>query len=506
MGQTTLILMILTVISKIFGFVRESVMAAFIGAGELKSVYTTANTIPLLISNIIAGGIVAGYIPMYNKVKNDMGEDEAKSFTSNLINILMIFALISLALVFVFAKQISKLLSPGLDGQWLDLAANYTRIIMFTVFAFLYASVIKGYLNLKDNFIDPAISGLIINVLIIFTIILFYKFQNPYLLIIGALVSNIIQYVRFPYVAKKLGYEHKRFINFRDPYLKLMLILSVPIILSSAAGEISIIVDNAMGSAFFGKESVAHIYYAKTMLGFVLGVITMTVTTVTYPEIAKLGQKSLISKMKVKVRSAVILALVLVVPAAFGMIVLANPIIELAFQRNAFTSSDTYIVASLMKFYAPYVIFWSITKIVSNSFYSIGSPKIPVIIILLQQFINLVLNIVLINFFDLNGLAFATTISTAIGCLLIIKKFSDTFGKSNDKFYISIMKILIASTLMSTIARLSFSFMIGKFNLTLSLFLSVIISGLIYSLIIYLSNIEEIEKYLVSFFKSRSKK
>ena len=95
MGQTTIVLMILTVISKIFGFVRESVMASYIGAGELKSVYTTANTIPLLISNIIAGGIVAGYIPMYNKAKNEIGEDGAKSFTSNLINIMMIFALLS---------------------------------------------------------------------------------------------------------------------------------------------------------------------------------------------------------------------------------------------------------------------------------------------------------------------------------------------------------------------------------------------------------------------------
>ena len=506
MGQTTLILMILTVISKIFGFVRESVMAAFIGAGELKSVYTTANTIPLLISNIIAGGIVAGYIPMYNKVKNDIGEDEAKMFTSNLINILMVFALISLALVFVFAKPISKLFSPGLDGYWLELAANYTRIIMFTVFAFLYASVIKGYLNLKGNFIDPVISGLIINIFIIFTTILFYKFKNPYVLIFGALISNVIQYIRFPFVAKKLGYKHRKFINLSDPYLKLMLFLSVPIIISSAAGEISIIVDNAMGSAFFGKESVAHIFYAKTMLGFVLGVITMTVTTVTYPEIAKLGQNNLINEMKYKVRSAVVLVLVLVIPATLGMIVLSNPIIELAFQRNAFTSSDTYIVSSLMMCYAPYVIFWSITKVISNSFYSIGRPKTPVVIILIQQFINLVLNIVLIQFFDLNGLALATTISTLVGCLLIIKKFNDTFGKSKDKLYISIIKIFIVSVSMSIIAKLSYTFMVYKFNMTLSLFLSVIISGLFYIVMVYLLKIKEIEIYIDSFLKNRRNK
>ena len=75
MGQTTLILMILTVISKIFGFVRESVMAAYIGAGELKSIYATATSIPTMLTGMIASGIISGYIPIYNRIENDEGED-----------------------------------------------------------------------------------------------------------------------------------------------------------------------------------------------------------------------------------------------------------------------------------------------------------------------------------------------------------------------------------------------------------------------------------------------
>ena len=89
MGQTTIILMIITILSKIFGFVRESVMAAFIGAGDLKSIYTTAMTIPLIMTGIVITGLKSAYIPVYNKVRNEKGDDHANTFTSNLINILL---------------------------------------------------------------------------------------------------------------------------------------------------------------------------------------------------------------------------------------------------------------------------------------------------------------------------------------------------------------------------------------------------------------------------------
>ncbi|MDU2584820.1 MAG: lipid II flippase MurJ, partial [Anaerococcus prevotii] len=92
MGQTTIMLMFVTVISKIFGFLRESVMASYIGAGDLKSIYTTANTLPVVIANFVAVGIISGFIPIYNKAKKEEGEEVAEEFTSNIFNILMVFA------------------------------------------------------------------------------------------------------------------------------------------------------------------------------------------------------------------------------------------------------------------------------------------------------------------------------------------------------------------------------------------------------------------------------
>lgn len=502
MGQTTILIMILTIVSKVFGFLRESFMAYYIGAGELKSIYTTATTIPNILVGIVSAGFISGYIPIMTQIKNNRGDEEANKYTSNLINLFMIYGTFVLILVFIFAEPLSKLFSPDLKHESLNLAKNYTRIIIFSIYAFLYASVIRGYLNFNGNFIDPVLSGIIFNIFIIATTILTGIFNNPYILIFGVLLSYVIQYIKYPSASKKNGFKYYKYINFNDKDVIQLLIIIVPIILSSAVDQLSILVDNTMASAFFGVASVSKIFYAKTMLNFIMGVVTMTVATVSFPEIARLGQTGEIDGMKRSVSSAIILTMILVIPATFGMMALSNPIIKLAFERNAFTSEDTLIVSSLMVSYGPFIIFTSFMKIFGNAFYAINDSKTPVKIILIQQAVNIVLNFILINFFGLNGLAIATAISTAIGAVIMFIAFKNKFGRMNFKANLaSITKITIASLIMSAVAIMVYNFGLSIFGSTISLIIAVALAGSIYLLSIIILKLDEINKLLDYFNK-----
>lgn len=492
MGQTTIVLMIITILSKIFGFVRESVMAAFIGAGELKSIYTTAMTIPAMLVGVVANGIVSGYIPIYSKVVEEEGEDSANRFTYNLINILMIFGLLIFLLIFFFASPICKILSPDLTGESLKLAVNYTRIIMISIFVLLYSCVIKGFLNTRGNFIDPAFTGIILNVIIIISVILTYRLDNLYILIVGALLGYIIQFIRFPFVSRKLGFKYKMEVDFSDKFIKMIFIMMVPILISSAADQISLAIDNSMASAFFGISSISKIYYSKTLLNFIMTVVTLSVVTVTFPDIAKLGQSGDIVGMKEKLSSSIVFSMILVIPATFGMMALSNPIVKLAFERNAFTSMDTEIVASLIVAYGPYIIFASLIKILSNGFYSIGDSKTPFRIVMIQQLANLLMNFVLSKLFGLNGLAYSTSLSTLISSVLLIIVFSKKVGRFDDKDnMIAIVKIFISSVVMSGFAI--YMYKIVSFSLIINLFLSVLASGLVYILMLKILKVKEFD-------------
>lgn len=492
MGQTTIVLMIITILSKIFGFVRESVMAAFIGAGELKSIYTTAMTIPAMLVGVVANGIVSGYIPIYSKIVEEEGEDSANRFTYNLINILMIFGFLIFLLIFFFASPICKILSPDLTGESLKLAVNYTRIIMISIFMLLYSCVIKGFLNTKGNFIDPAFTGIILNIIIIISVILSYRLDNLYILIVGALLGYIIQFIRFPFVSRKLGFKYKVEVDFSDKFIKMIFIMMVPILISSAADQISLAIDNSMASAFFGISSISKIYYSKTLLNFIMTVVTLSVVTVTFPDIAKLGQSGDIVGMKEKLSSSIVFSMILVIPATFGMMALSNPIVKLAFERNAFTSMDTEIVASLIVAYGPYIIFASLIKILSNGFYSIGDSKTPFRIVMIQQLANLLMNYVLSKLFGLNGLAYSTSVSTLISSVLLIIVFSKKVGRFDDKDnMIVIVKIFISSVVMSGFAICLYK--IVSFSLIINLFLSVIASGLVYILMLKILKVKEFD-------------
>ena len=501
MGQTTLMLMIITIISKVFGFVREGVMAYYIGAGDLKSIYTTANTLPVVVSNFVAMGIISGFIPIYNRAKNEEGEEAAEEFTSNIFNILMRFGLGAVIFGIVFARPFSKILSPSLEGEWLDLATNYTRIMMFAVFAYLYSAIFRGYLNLKGNFFDPAITGILMNIVIIIFTVITGKTGNPYFLIVGALLGNVLQYILFPKAVRQAGYEHKKIIDIHNKYVRNLMLVAVPIVVSSAAGELSIIADNSMASYFFGKAAVAKLFYSKTMLTLITGVITVSVTTAIFPKISSLGQSGKIVDMKSSISSAVVTTLSLVIPAAVGMMVLSRPIIELVFERKAFTSDDTVIVAGLLSAYAPYIIFQSLTDVVDRGFYAVGDSKTPVVIVVIQQVINIILNFILIKYFDLKGLAFATVLSTLLGSMMMIYKFRDNFGSFNFKnTLISLAKITLATGIMAFLANRIYLVLAIKINHVLALFGAIIVAALVYIFLILIARIPEVMKLVNQFY------
>ncbi len=507
MGQTTLMLMFITIISKVFGFLREAVMASYIGAGDLKSIYTTANTLPVVVANFFAVGIISGFIPIYNRAKNEEGIDSAEKFTSNIFNILMIFATIAIILGLIFAKQFSKILSPDLEGDTLKLAANYTRVMMFAVYAYLYSAVFRGYLNIKGDFLNPAITGIIMNIIIIIFTVLTGKTGNAYLLIIGALLGNILQYILFPKATRDKGYHHHKIIDLSNKYVKQLMVIAIPVIISSAAGEISIIVDNSMASAYFGKASISKLFYAKTMLTLITGVITVSVTTALFPKIAELGQANKINSMKKSISSSLVTTLLLVVPATVGMAVLAHPIIELVFERNAFTPEDTIAVSSLLMSYAPFVIFQSISDVVDRGFYAVGDSKTPVIIVVIQQGFNILFNIIFIKFYGINGLAIATVVSTFIGSILMIYKFRDNFGSFKFKTaLLSILKIVIATAAMGLIANFMYKLLENNMPHVVAVLLAIFIAAIVYGFLILIARIPEVMELINTIYHKKLRK
>src|SRR5699024_10736107 len=149
------------------------------------------------------------------------------------------------------------------------------RIIMFAIFAYFYSAVYRGYLNMKGNFIIPATTGIIMNVIIIVFIIASGLANKPYILALGCLLGNVFQYILFPKTARKLGYRHHWNIDIHNKYVRMLALISIPVIVSAAAGEIALTVDNTMASYYFGHNTIGVLRYAKQLLALITGIITV---------------------------------------------------------------------------------------------------------------------------------------------------------------------------------------------------------------------------------------
>lgn len=509
MGQTAFMLMFVTIFSKIFGFVREAVMAYFYGAGDITASYRVANTLPVIIANLVANGIIFGFIPMYNKVKNEKGEEEAESFTSNIFNILLVIAMVAVVIGFIFARTFCMIFSPALadDPENLKMAVTFTRIIMFAIFAYFYSAVYRGYLNMKGNFIIPATTGIIMNVIIIFFIVASGLGNNPYILAFGCLAGNVLQYILFPRTAKKLGYKHHWNIDIHNKYVKQLILISLPVIVSAAAGEIALTVDNTMASYYFGHDSIGILGYSKQLLAMITGIITVSVTTSIFPTISYLGQKGKFDEMKTNISSAIVLTMILVIPAAIGMMALSKPIVSLVYGRGDFDQAAVMGTSLMLSAYAPYVIFQSFSDIIDKGFYSVGDSKTPVIVVVIQQILNIIFNFVMIRFFKIQGLAIATVVSCLIGAILMSFKFRQNFGRMRLKTTVySLVKITILSLIMGLIVVKLYGFLSQSMGNLSSIMITVIVAMIFYGFFILLARIPEVMSMINKFYHKYIKK
>ena len=248
-----------------------------------------------------------------------------------------------------------------------------------------------------------------------------------------------------------------------------------------------------MASAFFGKAAISKLFYSKTMLTMITGVITISVTTALFPKIAELGQLGKIGQMKERISSSVVSTMLLIIPASIGMAVLSEPIIGVVFERNAFTRNDTIIVAALLTAYAPNNIFQSIVDVVDRGFYAVGDSKTPVIVVLIQQFLNVIFNLIMIKFFGIEGLAYATVLSTAVGTVLMLFQFRKKFGSFNFKSsLISLVKISLATVVMALVAYFTNKALAGVAPRVVALFVAIFLAMLVYGLLILLARIPEV--------------
>lgn len=445
----------LTFLSRIFGYLRDVVVAYYFGASYQTDAFYVAYRIPNLLRRLFAeGSITVAFIPVFtNYLKNDNAEakNALNSIFSSLFYILIIVSLLGV----IFSPYLIKLFALGFDKETFDLAVKLNRIMFPYILFISLAALAMGVLNSIGHFFAPAFSPVLFNLITIGSVIFFHSyFKQPILsLALGVIAGGVFQLlINFPFlkIASFMFAFSKRIFH---PAVKTLGILVAPQLFGVAVYNINILV-NTQFASFMPPGTVTYLFFSERLVEFPLGVIAVSIATVMLPKLSTDAALKNVDEFKSSYIYFLRLMLLIMVPALIGLIVLRVPLCNVLFQRGEFTYPAALNTAQALLGYSLGICAVGGIRVTVPAFYALKDTKTPVYIAFMAFFINILFGYTLGFSLSLNhfGLALASSISSIFNFLLLFyllnKRVKDLVSRNLILYF---GKILLASILMGTL-------------------------------------------------------
>lgn len=498
MKGISIILMILTVLSKILGAVRIATLSRLFGTGVEAAAFNLAMSIPVVVFSFIAVGITTGFIPTYKRLEENQGVKVADRFTSNLANITIVITVILIILSEIFAKQLTYLFAFKLNDAARELTTIFLRISLVSLLPIAIATVYRGYLNCHGEFIVTALQGFILNVFIILGLYL-GRYINIYYLAIGIAVASTVQFVPYIPAVKKKGFKWSKVLDLNEPEIKSMLIMAIPVIIGVSVNQLNIIFDKNLATLLMGERGINVMEYASRLSELVNGIVIVSVSTVMYPILSKYAGQKNIGDFKDAIVDTFNSMFLLVIPAMVGLIVLAQPIVEFIYEGGNFTKDDTMLTAPVLMLYSAGLLAIALRDILFKSYYSLKDTKTPTKNTMYMILVNIVISIVSSRFIELKGLALGTTVAAYFGALLLyynLKKKIGIFPKM--KFLVKeTIKIIGSSIVMGISVYITNRTLLQTLGSKKSMFVAIFVGVVVYLVLVILFRVKEAENLIV---------
>ena len=486
MIKTSIILMICVFFSKIFGFLREIIIASYYGTTLSTDAFFVAQNIPTIAFAAIGAAISVAVIPIYTKLlKKD--KNQASYFINNLMTLSIILTTFLMIICIIFSKQIVFLVAPSLSGDGMELASKILKILSITIYFTMFSYILGGMLNSKNKFYVPQLAAIPYNIISVLFVMILSKKLDIWALVIGTIIGMLLQTIVHIIPITKFN-KYKFIVDFKEKNLKKLWMLSWPMVVTVLFQQLNLVVDKNLASGF-AVGSISAINYSNRIVGIIYGIFSVSLMTVLYSKF----NEFIIDKKKSNVFSLLIksLNIVLLVTLPFTIISLIfnSSVVSIVFGRGAFDANSVAMTSEVYKYYALSIFSMAANDIILRCYYSLDNSKTPMIITIIGVIINVILSVLLSKWLGLKGLAIGTSIAMTIQTVLLFlalkKKEKMMIRKDN---YWDLFKIVISGVIMYFIVHVLHIYLpIG--NQIIKLFVVSIIGVLGYIVLLYIINL-----------------
>jgi putative peptidoglycan lipid II flippase len=364
-ARSTAFFSIATAASRIAGLVREIVAASYYGIGGPMSAFTIAFQVPNLVRSLFAdAALQPAFVPVFTEQLEQKNYREAFRLASTLLLIVTMVLGAITALFILAASFVMPIFAPGFSGEILDLTVTLSQVLFPILILLGMSGIVVGILNSYDRFGAFAIAPLFWNLTIIAVLVfiepLFHGQNRIYAYAIGILAGTLVQLLIPVFDLRNTPFKFNWSFEWRHPGVRRVLLLMLPVTISLGLINFNLLINSFFGS-LVSDESPAAIDKAFRIYQLPQGIFSVAIATVLFPTLARYASRGAIDDLRATLANGMRQILFVLLPAAAAVLALSEPMIRLVYQRGAFDSAETTLVAT--------ALFWFAFSLPTNGLY-----------------------------------------------------------------------------------------------------------------------------------------
>ncbi len=399
----------MTLISRILGLLRDVVFARYFGAGLLMDAFLVANRIPNMLRRFFAeGAFSAGFVPVMARYREKHEHEDAREFIDSVSGTFGVILFVVTLVGVVAAPILVLIVAPGFVGEGgdLELAALMLRFTFPYLFFVSLTAFAGGILNTYGRFGVPAFTPVLLNIVLIAAAVwLSPRLEQPIMaLAYAVLIAGVFQLLfQLPFLANIHALPRPKWAP-KHEGVKRAFKLMVPAIFGSSAAQINVLLGGIIAS-LLPVGSISYLYFSDRLMEFPLGIFGIALGTVTLPYLSRLWANNDKTAFSQTLDWSLRLALLIAVPAAIGLFVLAEPLVTALFYGGVFDENAVRMTALALKAYALGLVGFSFVKILAPAYFAREDTRTPVRIAVLALIVNLILSVGLGWYLSSSGFA-----------------------------------------------------------------------------------------------------
>ena len=450
----TVVIVLVGILAKVASFIEEAILAAYLGTTFQSDAYYMVWSIQSVVYPMLSIGIWKVFLPLYKSHVSKNENDSAFDLTNKSLSFFTLVSIVVVVLMVIFAPVVVSVVAPGFKGETRELCIKLTRIsapmYVFIIASAVYASVLQCH----NKFFGSQIREIVSHFPPIIAAIFFYKIFGIEAMAVSLVVAGLVRLlIELPFV--DWGYRYKVDLRFKCKEFKLMLKRLPSALISAGVVQLNTLVDKMMASTL-PTGTISGLNYGHKLMNVFSGLLSSAIATAMYPqmiELIALEKKEELGNLVVRIIN---IFSILMIPVTVACVLFRVELVSAVFERGAFDSNSTDLTSSVFALYCLGLFFIACNTVISNIFYGYGDTRREMLISIAFVGTNVLLNVVLVNVWGVNGLALATSLSAILSFFIRLGAVKRYVCLQLKRLMLTGMKVLVVSLVSCIIPRIVF--------------------------------------------------